>query len=95
MNRSVDLDAARVARAEAIGDKPTMKFAGKEWELPAELPWAFVEATSGDIGGIVRALEGLLDSQWADFQALHPTVTDITTLVEAIPRLYGLDGLGE
>lgn len=95
MARAIDLDAARAARAEAKQEAPTLRFAGKDWTLPAELPWAFVEATSGDITGIVRAMQGLLADQWDAFVSEHPSISDITTLVEAIPSLYGLEGLGE
>ena len=95
MNRAIDLDAARAARAEAMQDAPTLRFGGIEWKLPNELPWAFVEASSGDVQGIVRALQGLLAEQWNAFSALNPSIADVMALVEAIPGLYGLEGLGE
>jgi hypothetical protein len=93
--RSIDLDAARAARSEALGDKPVVRFAGRDWTLPAELPWAVAEASSGQMGDLVTALKALLGNQWADFQAETPTVSDMTALVEAIPALYGLDDAGK
>ena len=93
--RSIDLDAARAARSEALGDRPTVRFSGKDWSLPVELPWAVAEASSGQINDLVNALKALLGEQWAEFQAHTPTVSDMTTLVEAIPALYGLADTGK
>jgi hypothetical protein len=89
--RSIDLDAARAARAETVGEKPTVRFGGHDWTLPAELPWAVVEASSGEMAALINAMEALLGDQWTEFHKLNPTVSDMTTLIEAIPGLYGLD----
>lgn len=93
--RSIDLDAARSARSEALGEKPVVRFAGRDWLLPSELPWAVAEASSGQMGDLVTALKALLGDQWAEFQMQTPTVADMTALVEAIPALYGLDDSGK
>ncbi len=94
MARVVDLDAARIARAEVEREAVTLRFNGKDWQLPSELPWAFVEASSGNTQDVMRALATLLGEQWEEFVRSGPSISDVTTLVEAIPALYGLDNLG-
>ncbi len=94
MARVIDLDAARIARAEVEREAVSLRFAGRDWVLPSELPWAFVEASSGDTKDVMRALATLLGDAWDEFVSSGPSISDVTTLVEAIPSLYGLDSLG-
>lgn len=92
MARVLDLDAARAARAEAQQDKPVITFGGKEFTLPAELPWEVAEAAaSGDGVAALKSIELLLGDQWGEFKKLNPTLADVMLVVEAIGRFYGTD----
>lgn len=92
MARVIDLDAARAARAEAQGEKPTIVFGGETWTLPAELPWAVAEAaTAGDGAAALKAIELLLGEQWPAFKKHNPTLADIMVIVEGIGDIYGTD----
>ena len=95
LDASTNAQGSSLGRIQSVQAAPTLRFAGTDWILPNELPWAFVEASSGDVQGIVRALQGLLADQWSAFSALNPSIADVMVLVEAIPGLYGLEGLGE
>lgn len=89
MPRSIDLDAARIARAEATGEAPTVRFGGRDWVLPAELPWALAEASaSGNPQDAMLAVKSLLGEQWVEFVGLNPTMSDIQVLVEGIGAIY-------
>lgn len=89
MNRNIDLDAARAARAAAKQEQPTVTFGGKAWVLPAELPWAVAEAAAAqDTAGIVSAIASMLGEQWPEFKALNPSVEDMTALMEAVGDIY-------
>ncbi len=91
-SRVVDLDAARAAREAAQGSAPTVRFGGKDWKLPAELPWAVAEAASlGTAASAVEAIKALLGKQWDSFAKLRPTVEDMRTLLEGIGDLYNID----
>ena len=72
MARVIDLDAAKAARAEAAGESASIRFAEKDWTLPAELPWAVAEAAAGGDGpAAMRAIELLLvgpGSAWFERQ---------------------------
>lgn len=43
-DRVIDLDAARAARAEQLGPAPKVRFLGREWPLPQEIPAEVVHA---------------------------------------------------
>jgi hypothetical protein len=91
-SRVVDLDAARAARAAAHEGQPVIRFGGKDWKLPNELPWAVAEAAgAGTAQSAVEAVKALLGKQWDAFAKLHPTVEDVRTLLEAIAELYNID----
>lgn len=53
--RTIDLDAARAARAEQVGPGPRIRLGGITYDLPPELP---MEA-------ILQVAEGLLDASMA------------------------------
>lgn len=92
MSKIVDLDAARAARIEAAGEEVTIKFSGKEWKLPAELPWALAEAAAkNSTETAIAAVRSLFGSQWDDFAACNPTVEDVRILLESVASLYGGD----
>lgn len=99
----IDLDALRVARAEARAgsDPKTLRLGGKSYLLPDELPVTFGERLVA--GEFTAALADLLAAEAArDFFANGLSVEDVRAIAEAIPGLYrilpddeGEDGLGK
>lgn len=88
--RIIDLDAARLARAEASQEAPLVRFNGNDYTLPVELPWSIVEAASSqDPNQIVSAVKSLLGDQWLAFEAQGISVGDMTVLLENIATIYG------
>lgn len=87
---TVDLDAARAARAEARGESTTVVVGGREYELSPELPVEFAEHMRFD--RIKDALGTLLadPDDLEAFWATRPTIDDVIE----IARTYGVD-LGE
>ena len=91
MSRVLDLDAARAARKEAQKEAPVIKFKGKEFPLPVELPWEVAEtAAVGDASSALKAIELLIGSQWKEFKKLNPSVADVMVIVEGIGDIYGV-----
>lgn len=102
--KEIDLDALAAVRREAAGKNPTVKFGGKVFKLPVEMPFAVVEAV-GKISGaeddeeknlIMSRLMGELASalfgeRYKEFLGLHPSTNDVTALVENISVVYGTD----
>jgi hypothetical protein len=87
-SRVIDLDGARAARKET--QPVTLKFGGKEFELPSELPIMFAElATQNKMQEALQALLGSEQSE--DFFALSPSVQDLEEFANAITEVYGLD----
>jgi hypothetical protein len=87
--RVVDLDKARAARKKAAGDPITVKFAGKEYTLPFELPYAFVVHAQDE--DIVSSLRVLLGDQADRFLDDRPSLEDVDTFLELVIPLYGGD----
>jgi hypothetical protein len=88
-DRVVDLDAARAARAAKQSPAPVIRFGGKDWTLPAELPWALAEAAgSGSAEAAIGAVKHLLGAQWNEFETHQPTVEDVRVLLEAVVGMY-------
>lgn len=86
---TLDLDAARAARAEAKQENHVVVFGGEKFELPPEPPWEMVELPAmGDAPGGVRALLG--DEQYIAFKRHRPSVPDMVALLEGAVGLYGL-----
>ena len=89
-DRVIDLDAAKIARAEVEQVNLSVKVKNKVWSLPAELPWTVAEAAaSGDGAGAMRAISLLLGAQWDDFKACEPSLADMTVLLTQVGELYG------
>lgn len=91
-SRVIDLDAARAARAEASKEAPMIRFAGSDWTLPVELPWALAEAaadTSAETA--IAAVKSLLGAQWPAFVAAGPTIEDMRVMLEHIAEIYAVD----
>lgn len=103
MAGQVDLDAARAARAEQNGERPTVIFGGKTFELPVEMPFTIVESVnemqaaseSGDGYTISRKLNeiasDLFGDRYKEFLEQHPSMPDMQALLENIAPLYGLN----
>lgn len=85
-----DLDAARAARREAVGEPFPFTFGGDNFSLPPSREWP-IEATDliaeGQIG---RAMKVLLADQWLTFSALGATVGDLRDLFSALSSWTGL-----
>jgi hypothetical protein len=87
-SRVIDLDGARAARSES--QPVTLKFGGKDFDLPGELPIMFAElATQNKMQEALQALLGSKQSE--DFFALNPSVQDLEAFANAISEVYGLD----
>lgn len=97
----IDLDAAKAARREALGESPIVVFAEKEYTLPIELPFEVAEA----LGQLTDATDGaqaasvmekifriLLGDGYDGFIQDHPTLNDMNALMEAVGGLYGVAG---
>jgi len=86
-SRVIDLDGARAARTES--QPVTLKFGGKDFDLPGELPFMFAEYSRQE--RIDEALAALLgEDQAKQFFALNPSIEDLTSFTEAIVKVYGL-----
>jgi hypothetical protein len=84
---SLDLDALRAARSEAIKDPRTVRFGGKVWGLPDELSLDAVLAMAG--GNTLTALQEILGEQWVDFKAVGLTANDFRAFAAGIDKIYG------
>lgn len=95
--RTVDLDAARTARAEKVGPAPVVVLEGQEYELARELPmdavFAFAElldreTKTPDPDVVTSALEHLFGEHWPK---LRPklSVHDCMYVLAEILELYG------
>ena len=101
MSKEINLDAARAARRETLGESPCVVFGGKKFDLEPELPFALVDALL-DAGDdeiakvvIVKAMaQAMFGKKYDAFMKLNPTMPDIQELVIQITPLYGLT-LGE
>jgi|SRR4051794_6323357 hypothetical protein len=97
-----DLDAARAARAEANGNAPTVKFGGKVFELPVEMPFGIVEAVNqmqaaqqnGDGYKVTLALSSiardLFGDRYQEFLEFRPSMLDMQALLENVAPMYGM-----
>lgn len=86
--RVIDLDRARAARAEAKKEPVTLKFGGRDFTLPPEIPFDFaMYAAEGRLRESVGALIG--DDAEAFF-ALRPSMPDIEALVDHARTVYGV-----
>lgn len=100
---TIDLDQARAARAEEKKIAPTMKFGGKDYVLPVELPVEVIremgrlaEASKNKDGeaittALLHAMEELLGPDYPEFMANRPSVNDLSAIVAAIPEEYAIE----
>lgn len=91
---TIDLDAARAARAEAQGEENTVLLGGDTFTLPLELPIELGDfLVSGRVGAFIEALLG--EEQWTKFASHKPTLNDLKVLAEQLAPLYGFESPGE
>ena len=90
MSRTINLDAARAARAEAHAEPVTVIFDANEYKLPAELP---IEAAT-KANDPMAFLEVLLGDRHVEFMASRPSMQDVLTLAEGIAKAYGFESAG-
>lgn len=90
--RVIDLDAAKAARAEALGEPPVVVWQGETFELPAELPARFLDAIIED--RYTEAFDSLFPSGDFDVAGFLDagSYQDLRTFAEGIARAYGLEG---
>lgn len=87
--RSIDLDAARAARAEIADEPVRLTFDGKTIELPVEMPADFaLLLADGDFRGATTALLGDDNTGW--FFDLRPSLDDLKALTKGAGEVYGL-----
>lgn len=98
----LDLDAARKALGE-VGKERTVKFKGKRWKLPPELPFSVLleledgKGTNGTVSvpAVRGILRHLLNGQYEAFMAKDPSQSDISYFLDSVlVGEYGV-GLGE
>lgn len=84
--RTIDLDAARLARAEKTGGAFDVSLGGETFELPAEMPLEVpARFTVGDLRGACELLVG--PDRVEAFMSTGLSAEDIEALVE---QGYGL-----
>jgi hypothetical protein len=97
----IDLDKARAARREGKGQGPEVKFGGKRFHLPPELPYEVLEAIVGvetlppaeQGAAVIRTAHLLMGEEaYAAFLAADPppSVADFEALIEGALEEYGL-----
>lgn len=97
---TIDLDAARAARAEKSTDTetPTVAYAGKVFDLPRELPFGVFlrmaelavdpEKALDSMADFVRSLFG---DRAQEFLDLGPSMDDLLALMDGLSEGYGVD----
>ena len=99
--REINLDVLEAQDREAQKTAPTLKFKGKAFTLPVELPWAVVESygelmeipeeerTGAAVGQMIRVVKAMLGDSYDDFAALNPTAKNVNALIGEVFALYG------
>jgi len=103
MPEVIDLDKIGAARREAQEERPMIRFSGKDFQLPAEMPFAVIEAIGrlqpGEDGNVDNAklsesiadiARSLFGKRYREFLDLGPSVEDMSALLEHIAPAYGL-----
>lgn len=104
MPQVIDLDKIGAARREAQDERPLIRFGGKDFQLPPEMPFAVIEAVgrlsagpdgepdnsalAESMSDIARALFG---TRYREFLGLGPSVEDLTALLGEIAPAYGMN----
>lgn len=94
---AIDLDKARAARREALGEGPTLVFGGKTYQLQPELPFGVLEAFKGmekqetqaaALASVAIALMG--EENIAQMKADGLAVADLDDLIQGVMDEYGV-----
>lgn len=92
---TIDLDAARAARREGKGEGPVLKFEGKEYQLPPELPYEALEPIQGinnpatAAGAMVDLMKALLGPYYDEIKS-ELSFDDLEAFVEGAMQEYGV-----
>jgi hypothetical protein len=104
---AIDLDAARAARREVDKEAPKAVFGGRDFGLPAELPFSVVQglvemeqgqanddqaAVGNAVTDIIRELFG---TDYDAFMDLRPSMQDLEALIGGVMLQYGFSDVGE
>ena len=101
--KTIDLDALADVRREAEAEAPVVKFRGKEFEMPIEMPFVLVEAAGrlaaveddeDKQGAVVGEMLGdvarsLFGAKYKEFIDLGPSTGDVLDLITAVSGAYG------
>jgi hypothetical protein len=104
-----DLDAMSAARKEKLGKGPKIKWAGKKWQLPPEIPFevsiAARHVARGETedeqvarGGVAipDIAEALFGERFGEFLATKPSGSDVMDLIQNLDKVYaGSPSMGE
>jgi hypothetical protein len=86
-----DLDAARAARREALGDAPEFTFGGNDYKLPVEMSYPAAMALQAQ--DVDAGLVHLLGAENYDrFMEEQPSPEDVVALIEWIAEEYAQRG---
>ena len=82
-----DLDAARAARREALGDAPEFTWGGNDYKLPVEMSYSAAMALQANQldAGLVHLLGA---DNYDRFMESEPAMEDIVNLIEWIGKEY-------
>jgi hypothetical protein len=86
--RTINLDAAASARAELQGEPVTLIFREVTFTLPVEMPADF--ALHAQAERLRESVAALIGEKAEEFFTLRPSIEDITELVNAAARIYGV-----
>lgn len=86
----LNLDAAKAARMEAMGEPKVLVFGGETFELPPELLLEHADIfVAGDPKSIITALVG--EARIERFMEHKPSLEDVKVLAEGLKGLYGIE----
>lgn len=101
---TLDLDKARAAKREAKGKPSTTRFGGKNYTIPAEMPFEVIEAIgslakdgTADVGGpatagaVLRVVRALLGEDYDAFMANRPSAAEMNEFMLWAIGEYGLE----
>lgn len=95
MGEVYDLDAAKAAQREALGEPFVFSFKGEKYALPPSAEWPVdVSAmlAEGNVQKAVRTLLGVVDEDAANrFLAAGPTMGHVNLIVEEAARRENMD----
>lgn len=91
-----DLDAARAARREAVGEAFTFAWHGEVYTCQPAKEWSINTASALSSGDLVSAIGMILgDEQGPRFLATDPSMGDVEALMDALAEFSGVNTSGE